>query len=213
MTRGMRTLDLRVRAAAANAMELALSASPITPRWRRCSIPACRSHPGHDVARRQMQGGFGGMLSIRVRGGADGRGRRGGAGRGVEARHLARRRRIADRAPRLDRRPGLALPARPLAALRRNRGRRRPVARPRPGAARIGLFGAPFQKVRRPRLGAPRSESCSVRPSCNLCVLRLYCFHRQKHEDYTKITSAATFVAPRRRAPTTRRWPPCRSGC
>ena len=28
-------------------------------------------HPGHEVARRQMQGGFGGMLSIRVRGGAE----------------------------------------------------------------------------------------------------------------------------------------------
>ena len=32
--------------------------------------PGIRSHPGHDVALRQMTGGFGGMLSIRVKGGA-----------------------------------------------------------------------------------------------------------------------------------------------
>jgi cystathionine gamma-synthase len=69
LIRGMRTLDLRVRAAAANAMELA----------NRLSNHACVSsvlypglphHPGHEIARGQMKGGFGGMLSIRVRGGA-----------------------------------------------------------------------------------------------------------------------------------------------
>jgi cystathionine gamma-synthase len=27
--------------------------------------------PGHDLAQRQMQGGFGGMLSVRVKGGAE----------------------------------------------------------------------------------------------------------------------------------------------
>jgi cystathionine gamma-synthase len=31
--------------------------------------PGLPSHKGHDLARRQMQGGFGGMLSIRVAGG------------------------------------------------------------------------------------------------------------------------------------------------
>ena len=31
--------------------------------------PGLPGHPGHAVARRQMSGGFGGMLSIRVRGG------------------------------------------------------------------------------------------------------------------------------------------------
>ena len=31
--------------------------------------PGLPSHPGHAVAARQMTGGFGGMLSIRVRGG------------------------------------------------------------------------------------------------------------------------------------------------
>jgi cystathionine gamma-synthase len=31
--------------------------------------PGLESHPGHALAVRQMQGGFGGMLSIRLRGG------------------------------------------------------------------------------------------------------------------------------------------------
>jgi cystathionine gamma-synthase len=31
--------------------------------------PGLSQHPGHDIARRQMSGGFGGMLSIRVKGG------------------------------------------------------------------------------------------------------------------------------------------------
>jgi cystathionine gamma-synthase len=30
--------------------------------------PGLASHPGHDVAQRQMKGGFGGMVSIRIRG-------------------------------------------------------------------------------------------------------------------------------------------------
>ena len=31
--------------------------------------PGLASHPGHDVAARQMNGGFGGMLSMRLKGG------------------------------------------------------------------------------------------------------------------------------------------------
>src|SRR5689334_24851023 len=34
--------------------------------------PGLESHPGHAIARRQMRGGFGGMLSIQVRGGEAG---------------------------------------------------------------------------------------------------------------------------------------------
>ena len=68
LIRGLRTLDLRVRAASANAMELAHRLS------NHASVaavlyPGLADHPGHDVARRQMKGGFGGMLSIRVRAG------------------------------------------------------------------------------------------------------------------------------------------------
>ncbi len=70
LTRGLRTLDLRVRAAAANAMELA---SRLSNHGAVSAVlyPGLPHHPGHDVARRQMKGGFGGMLSIRVRGGPE----------------------------------------------------------------------------------------------------------------------------------------------
>jgi cystathionine gamma-synthase len=68
LTRGMRTLDLRVRACAANAMELATRLSNHGA-VAAVLYPGLPYHPGHDVARRQMQGGFGGMLSIRLRGG------------------------------------------------------------------------------------------------------------------------------------------------
>lgn len=68
LIRGIRTLDLRVRAAAANAMALAdrLARHPAVAH---VLYPGFPSHPGHEVARRQMQGGFGAMLSIRTRGG------------------------------------------------------------------------------------------------------------------------------------------------
>ena len=70
LARGLRTLDLRVRAAAATAMELALRLSRHSA-LSEVLYPGLPHHPGHDIARRQMQGGFGGMLSIRVRGGAE----------------------------------------------------------------------------------------------------------------------------------------------
>ena len=68
LIRGMRTLPLRVKAACDNAMELALRLSNHAS-VAEVLYPGLPTHPGHDVARRQMQGGFGGMLSIRVRGG------------------------------------------------------------------------------------------------------------------------------------------------
>jgi cystathionine gamma-synthase len=70
LTRGIRTLDLRVRAAADNAMELASRLSNHAA-VSAVLYPGLPHHPGHEVARRQMKGGFGGMLSIRVRGGAE----------------------------------------------------------------------------------------------------------------------------------------------
>ncbi len=33
--------------------------------------PGLPSHPGYDIAKKQMQGGFGGMMSIRVKGGQE----------------------------------------------------------------------------------------------------------------------------------------------
>jgi cystathionine gamma-synthase len=70
LIRGLRTLDLRVRASAANAMELA---NRLSNHAAVSSVlyPGLPHHPGHEVACRQMRGGFGGMLSIRLRGGTE----------------------------------------------------------------------------------------------------------------------------------------------
>jgi cystathionine gamma-synthase len=68
LIRGMRTLDLRIRMASATALELA---SRLSNHAAVASVlyPGLPTHPGHDLARRQMSGLFGGMLSIRARGG------------------------------------------------------------------------------------------------------------------------------------------------
>jgi cystathionine gamma-synthase len=71
LIRGMRTLDLRVRAACANAMHLAEAFSR-HPHVTEVLYPGLTSDAGHAVAARQMSGGFGGMLSIRVKGGESG---------------------------------------------------------------------------------------------------------------------------------------------
>ena len=70
LIRGLRTLDLRVRASALNAMRLAHRFSAHRA-VRSVLYPGLAAHPGHKTALKQMQGGFGGMLSIRVRGGAE----------------------------------------------------------------------------------------------------------------------------------------------
>lgn len=68
LVRGMRTLDLRVKAACANALELATRFEQ-HPLVEDVLYPGLPSHPQHALAQRQMQGGFGGMLSLRVKGG------------------------------------------------------------------------------------------------------------------------------------------------
>lgn len=68
LTRGMRTLALRSDAMNRSALHIAhwLAAHPKVAAVRYPGLP---SHPGHDVALRQMEG-FGGLLSFDVRGGA-----------------------------------------------------------------------------------------------------------------------------------------------
>ena len=39
------------------------------PAVERVYYPGLKEHPGHEIAARQMRGGFGGMLSVRVKGG------------------------------------------------------------------------------------------------------------------------------------------------
>jgi cystathionine gamma-synthase len=68
LIRGMRTLDLRVKAACAGAMELA-SRFEVHGSVAGVLYPGLANHPGHAIAQRQMSGGFGGMLSLRVKGG------------------------------------------------------------------------------------------------------------------------------------------------
>ena len=67
LQRGLRTLDVRVRAQAASAAILAERLSN-HPRVAGVLYPGLPSHPGHAVAARQMSG-FGAMLSIRPKGG------------------------------------------------------------------------------------------------------------------------------------------------
>lgn len=68
LMRGMRTLEVRVREQARTAALLAsrLAAHPLLSVLL---YPGLASHPGHDIAARQMSGGFGGMLSLRLKGG------------------------------------------------------------------------------------------------------------------------------------------------
>jgi cystathionine gamma-synthase len=68
LQRGMRTLYLRVRQASASAMSIA-SHFAGHPKLTSVLYPGLASHPGHAVAKKQMHGGFGGMLSLRVKGG------------------------------------------------------------------------------------------------------------------------------------------------
>ena len=68
LMRGLRTLHVRQERQSAAAMELAhrLSAHPLVAR---VLYPGLPQHPGHDIAARQMENGFGYMLSVQVSGG------------------------------------------------------------------------------------------------------------------------------------------------
>jgi cystathionine gamma-synthase len=68
LMRGMRTLEIRVKTSAESAALLATRLDQ-HPAIAQVLYPGLPAHPGHAVAARQMAGGFGGMLSIRVDGG------------------------------------------------------------------------------------------------------------------------------------------------
>lgn len=70
LIRGMRTLDLRVRAMSASALAIAGHFAE-DPRVSAVLYPGLPQHEGHAIAARQMKGGFGGMLSIRLKGGEE----------------------------------------------------------------------------------------------------------------------------------------------
>jgi len=68
LLRGLRTLHLRVRAASASALTIArhFDGHPLVAEVLYPGLPRCQ---GFEISQRQMAGGFGGMLSIRARGG------------------------------------------------------------------------------------------------------------------------------------------------
>jgi cystathionine gamma-synthase len=68
LMRGMRTLFVRYRQASANALAIARYFEN-HPKLERVLYPGLPSHPGHAAALRQMTDGFGGMISLLVRGG------------------------------------------------------------------------------------------------------------------------------------------------
>src|SRR6516225_2939890 len=70
LQRGLRSLFLRVHRASESALAIATHLSG-HPALTEVLYPGLPSHPGHQIAARQMSGGFGGMLSIRLAGGAE----------------------------------------------------------------------------------------------------------------------------------------------
>ena len=69
LLRGMRTLPWRVRAHCDNA-GLVANFLASHPKVEAVHYPGLASHPGHEIARRQMND-FGGMLSVQIRGGRE----------------------------------------------------------------------------------------------------------------------------------------------
>ncbi|CCG07492.1 trans-sulfuration enzyme family protein [Pararhodospirillum photometricum] len=70
LLRGMRTLFARVRGQSASALTLAERLAG-HPQVAAVLYPGLPDAPGHLLACRQMSGGFGGMLSLRVKGGTE----------------------------------------------------------------------------------------------------------------------------------------------
>ena len=70
LLRGIRTLHLRVERASSNALAIAHQFEG-HEKLDEVLYPGLKSHPGHTTAASQMKGGFGGMMSILVSGGAD----------------------------------------------------------------------------------------------------------------------------------------------
>jgi len=67
VSRGLKTLDLRVREHSRSAMQLACLLAA-DPRVERVLYPGLPDHPGHELACQQMHGAFGGVLSFQLRG-------------------------------------------------------------------------------------------------------------------------------------------------
>ena len=67
LLRGMKTLKLRVERQNESAMIIAKHLQK-HPMVEQVNYPGLETHPGHDIAKEQMHGGYGGMLSFAVKG-------------------------------------------------------------------------------------------------------------------------------------------------
>ena len=70
LLRGMRTLALRFERCSENAMKIA-EFLECNEKIDQVMYPGLPNHPSHKIARKQMKNGYGGMLSILVKGGSD----------------------------------------------------------------------------------------------------------------------------------------------
>jgi cystathionine gamma-lyase len=67
LARGLKTLELRVREQSRSALAIAEWLQR-HPQVTRVLYPGLPNHPGHDLARQQMDGGYGGMISFEIEG-------------------------------------------------------------------------------------------------------------------------------------------------
>lgn len=70
LTQGMKTLGLRMERHCQNAMKVAEYLEK-HPKIDRVYYPGLPSHPTHEIAKKQMRGGYGGMMSADIKGGVD----------------------------------------------------------------------------------------------------------------------------------------------
>jgi len=68
LQRGIKTLDVRLQRHSSNALAIAKFLEQ-HPKIKRVSYPGLPSHPQHELAKRQMRNGFGGLLAFEVKGG------------------------------------------------------------------------------------------------------------------------------------------------
>jgi cystathionine gamma-lyase len=68
--RGIKTLALRMERHCSSALEIARFLES-HPKVARVIYPGLASHPHHELAKRQMQGGFGGIVTVELRGGLE----------------------------------------------------------------------------------------------------------------------------------------------
>lgn len=69
VTRGIKTLHLRVKQQTKNAKKLAKFLEQ-HPKIEKVNYPGLKSHPHYKVAKKQMKGGYGAMLSVQIKGDA-----------------------------------------------------------------------------------------------------------------------------------------------